>query len=130
MYLLLLLATEAENRQSSWVPQGTPLNVMNASRCHCLSLVRLRNERANSIPTAVPTMTSSLSPVRPRNVLRGPARFQLCHLAANNFEVYRFTHLRQLAVTFLAPQTGPRTATIISLHTSTVHVRRVLDRSR
>ena len=67
MYLLLLLAIGASTASPLGL-QGTPVNVVNGSRCHCLSLVRLRNERANSTPTAVPTMTSSLSSVRPRNV--------------------------------------------------------------
>ena len=64
MYLLLLLAI-GDSTASPLGFQGTPMNVMSR---HCLSLVRLRNERTNSIPNAVPTMTSSLSSVRPRNV--------------------------------------------------------------
>ena len=67
MYLLLLLAI-GPSTTSPLGFQGTPMNVVNASRCHSLSLVRLRNDRANSTPTAVSTMTSSLSSVRPRNV--------------------------------------------------------------
>ena len=66
MYLLLLLAIGASTASPLGF-QGTPMGVVNASCCHCLSLVRLRNDHANSTP-AVPTMTSSLSSVRPRNV--------------------------------------------------------------
>ena len=66
MYLLLLLAIGAPTASPRGF-QGTPMNVVNTSRCHCLSLVRLRHDRANSTPTAVPTMTSSLSS-GPRNV--------------------------------------------------------------
>ena len=59
---------------------------------------------------------------------RGPPWFQLCHLASHDFEVYCLTHLRQWAVTFLASQSGPRTATVITFHKSTEHVRRVPDK--
>ena len=129
MYLLLLLAIGASTASPLGF-QGTPTNVVNASRCHCLSLVRLRNERANSTPTAVPTMTSSLSSVRPRNV---PVAQRGCSFAVSPRTILKsncLTHLRQWAVTFLAPQTGPHTATIISLHRSTEHVRRVPDKPR
>ena len=64
MYLRLLLAVGASTAKPRGF-QGTPINVVNASRSHC---VRRLNDRANSIPAAVPTITSSLSSVRPRKV--------------------------------------------------------------
>ena len=129
MYLLLLLAIAASTASPLGF-QGTPMNVVTASRCHCLSLVRLRNERANSIPTAVPTMTSSLSPVRPRNV---PVAQR-----GSRFDISPRTILKSTVSPTCAsglshslpPQTGPRTTAIVSLHKSTEHVRRVPDKPR
>ena len=127
MYLLLLLDIGASTASPLGF-QGTPMNVVNASRCHFLSLVRLRNERANSLPTAVPTMTSSLSSVRPRNVSVAQR--------GSSFATSPSTILKSTVSTTcasglshsLAPQTGPRTTVIVSLHKTTERVRRVPDK--
>ena len=128
MYLLLLLAIGASTASALGF-QGTPMNVVNASRCHCLSLVRLRNERVNSTPTAVPTMTSSLSSVRPRNF---PVAQRGSSFAISPRTILKSTVSPTCAhgLSLLAPQPDPHTATIITFHKSTEHVRRVPDNGR
>ena len=101
MYLLLLLAIGGFTA-SPLAFQGTPMSVVNASHCHCLSLVRLRNERAKSTPDCCShdDLVAFVRATQERS--RGPAWFQLCPLTAHDCEVYCLTHLRQRAVTLLA----------------------------
>ena len=103
------------------------MNVVNASRCHCLSLVK-RASKFDPDCCSYDDLIAFICTSQERS--RGPARFQDGNLIAHNFEVYCLTHLRQWAVAFLAPQTGSSTTTIVSLHKSTERVRRVPDKPR
>ena len=101
------------------------MNVVNASRCHCLSLVRLRNDRANSTPTAVPTMTSSPSSLRPRNV---PVAQRGSSFAISPRTILKSTVSPSCHTPFLS--VGPTHCDISTFHKSTEHVRRVPDKPR
>ena len=97
------------------------MNAVNTRRCHCLSLVRLRNDRANSTPTAVPTMTSSLSSVRPRNV---PVAQR-----GSSFAISPRTILKSTVSSTCA--NGLSHSLLLSrAHVSTEHVRRVPGKPR
>ena len=125
MYLLLLLAIGASTASPLGF-QGTPMNVTLPLLVSCAPPKRA--SRFDPDCCSYDDLVASVCASQKRS--RGPARFQLCHLTAHNFEVYCLTHLPQWAVTFLAPQTGPRTATIVSLHKSTEHAGRAPDKSR
>ena len=116
------------HRQSSWIPGHT---------CECREC------------TALPLFVSRAPPKRPSKLYpdccsnddlvafvratqercRGPTCFQLCHLTAHDLKSTVSPTCANGAVTLLASQSGPRTATI-TFHKSTEHVRRVPDKPR
>ena len=129
MHLLLLHAIGASTASPLGF-QGTPMNVVNASRCHCF-VSRAPPKRPSKLDPDCCSNDELVAFVRAtQERSRGPAWFQPCHLTAHDFEVYCLTHLRQRAVTLLASLSGPRTATVITFHKSTEHERRVPDKPR
>ena len=98
--------------------QGTPMNVVNASRSHCLSFVRKLD----------PCSCSDRLPHHSRpsqEDAHSPSRLQLRHVSTHKLEVHCLADRRHRAVTLLSSQPGPRTATVVSLDESTEHIRRM-----
>ena len=124
MYRCFLLATGTSTAKPLGF-QGTPMNVVNASRSRCLLFVRRLKRPSKLDPSSRPhdhlvtLVSTSLESSH------GPTRLQSRHFTPHNLEVHCFADLCQPALTLFSSQPSPRTATVVTFDVPAEHMRRL-----